>query len=45
MGKYDVDLSMHKCPHCGLYFKGYDIDRHLGPCEEKYNRDTENPDD
>lgn len=32
MGKYDIDLSMHKCSHCGLYFPGYDIDSHEKAC-------------
>lgn len=32
MGKYDVDLNDYKCPHCGLYFRGYDFDRHEPAC-------------
>lgn len=43
MGKYDIDLSMHKCPHCGLYFTGYDIDRHIPACHS--NPDNQKDDD
>lgn len=34
MGKnpYDVDTSMHKCQHCGLYFVGWAIDSHERAC-------------
>lgn len=32
MSRYDIDLNTYKCSHCGLYFKGYDIESHEKSC-------------
>ena len=41
MGKYDIDLSQHKCQYCGLYFPGYQIDSHEKSCHSNPDNQKE----
>ena len=43
MGKYDVDLRMHKCQYCSLYFPGDQIASHEQSCRS--NPDNHKDDD